>query len=64
LLVINTFYGYRVCINRERVSLVFTSQPYTNGVSVAPMLQGCVRLSVVCDVCIVTKRCVLEQTLY
>ena len=28
------------------------------------MLQGCVRLSVVCDdVCIVTKRCVLEQKL-
>ena len=28
------------------------------------MLQGCVRLSVVCDVCIVAKRCVLEQKLY
>jgi len=46
--------------------LVYTSQPYTNGVSVAPMLQGCVRLSVFCDVCrpIVTKRRVLEQKLY
>jgi len=28
------------------------------------MLQGCFRLSVVCDVCIVAKRYVLEQKLY
>jgi len=38
------------------LSLVFSR-------SVALMLQSCVHLSVVCDVCIVAKQCILQKKL-